>query len=102
MVRLGVSPLIVGHVVNHRGTTKAGMTLPFMCSTSFDKEKREALELWADKLAGIVSGGGAKIIPMHKAARMFDKKSRSLIERYRTVETAGSIVADACRSIPRL
>ena len=52
MVRLGVSPLIVGHVVNHRGTTKAGMTLAVYVQYSFDKEKREALDMWADRLCG--------------------------------------------------
>jgi integrase len=64
MVRLGVSPLIVGHVVNHRGATKALMTLAVYVQCSFDKEKREALDMWADRLAAIVSGGGAKIVPM--------------------------------------
>ena len=52
MVRLGVSPLIVGHVVNHRGTTKAGMTLAVYVQYSFDKEKCEALELWANRTRG--------------------------------------------------
>jgi integrase len=61
MVRLGVSPLIVGHVVNHRGTTKAGMTLAVYVQYSFDKEKREALNLWADRLTAIVAGDVATI-----------------------------------------
>jgi integrase len=64
LVRLGVSPLIVGHVVNHRGTTKAGMTLAVYVQYSFDKEKRDALDMWANRLAAIVSGDAAKVIPM--------------------------------------
>jgi hypothetical protein len=64
MVRLGVSLLIVGHVVNHRGTTKAGMTLAVYVQYSFDKEKREALDMWADRLSAIVAGTAPKVIPM--------------------------------------
>ena len=64
MVELGVSPLTVGHIANHLSTTKAGMTLGVYVQYSFDKEKREALELWANRLAAIVSGGAAKVIPM--------------------------------------
>jgi hypothetical protein len=32
----------------------------------YAKEKREALELWAERLAGIV-GSGAAVIPMRRA-----------------------------------
>ena len=66
MVRLGVSPLIVGHVVNHRGTTKAGMTLAVYVQYDFAKEKREALELWAERLCAIIGGDAAKVIPIHQ------------------------------------
>ena len=70
MVRLGVSPLIVGHVVNHRGTTKAGMTLAVYVQYDFAKEKRQALELWAERLEAIVSDGMiSEVIPLHTAER---------------------------------
>ena len=69
MVRLGASPLIVGHVVNHRGTTKAGMTLAVYVQYTFDKEKREALDAWAERLSGIISGGAAKVLPMQQGRR---------------------------------
>ena len=57
MARLGVAPIVIGHVANHRTTTKAGMTLAVYVQHQYEKEKREALELWGDRLAGIVSGG---------------------------------------------
>ena len=64
---LGVSPLIIGAVVNHRGTTKSGVTMSTYVRYDYAKEKREALDMWADRLAAIVNGGAAKIIPMHQA-----------------------------------
>lgn len=62
MARLGVAPIVLGHVANHRTTTRAGVTLAVYSQYTYDKEKREALELWADRLAGIVAG--ATVIPM--------------------------------------
>jgi len=61
MARLGVAPIVIGHVANHRTTTKAGMTLAVYVQHQYEKEKREALELWGDRLAGIV-GGGAEVV----------------------------------------
>jgi integrase len=57
MARLGVAPIVLGHVANHRTTTKAGMTLSVYVHHAYEREKREALELWADRLRGIVEGG---------------------------------------------
>ena len=64
LAMLGVSPLIIGACVNHRGTTKGGVTLKTYVRYDYAREKREALELWADRLAAIVSGGGGKVIPL--------------------------------------
>jgi integrase len=65
MARLGVAPIVIGHVANHRTTTKAGMTLAVYVQHQYEKEKREALALWADRLAGIV-GGGAEVVTMRR------------------------------------
>ena len=100
MVRFGVSPLIVGHVVNHRGTTKAGMTLAVYVQYSFDKEKREAFELWANKLAAIVSGGAAKVIHM-RAAIGFDPKSRHALVREYLMDYVAFCVAWRMRRVIR-
>jgi hypothetical protein len=42
--------------------TKAGMTLSVYVHHAYEKEKREALELWANRLQGIVSSSGAKVV----------------------------------------
>jgi integrase len=57
MARLGVAPIVLGHVANHRTTTRAGVTLSVYSQYTYDKEKRAALDLWADRLVGIISGG---------------------------------------------
>lgn len=61
MAELGVAPIVLGHIANHRTTTKAGITLGVYVQHQYEREKREALELWADRLEGIISGG-AKVI----------------------------------------
>jgi integrase len=57
MAELGVAPIVLGHIANHRTTTKAGITLGVYVQHAYEREKREALELWADWLQGIISGG---------------------------------------------
>jgi hypothetical protein len=54
---------VLGHVINHRSVTKAGVTLSVYSHYDYAKEKRQALELWADRLISIV-GGGTKMLPM--------------------------------------
>jgi integrase len=68
MAKLGIAPIVLGHIANHRTTTKAGMTLSVYVQHAYEKEKREALELWADRLQGIVAGD-AEVVPMHRGKR---------------------------------
>ncbi|HMF25893.1 MAG TPA: integrase arm-type DNA-binding domain-containing protein [Pseudolabrys sp.] len=63
MARLGVAPIVLGHVANHRSTTRAGVTMAVYAQYAYDREKREALRLWAERLESIASGG-AKVIPI--------------------------------------
>jgi integrase len=58
MAELGIAPIVLGHIANHRTTTKAGITLGVYVHHQYEKEKRQALELWADRLQGIISGAG--------------------------------------------
>jgi integrase len=58
MARLGIPPIVLGHVANHRTTTKAGVTLGVYAHHDYASEKRHALELWATHLAKIVEGSG--------------------------------------------
>ena len=62
MAELGVPPIVLGHIANHRTTTKAGITLGVYVQHAYEREKREALELWASRLQGIISGGGADVV----------------------------------------
>jgi len=62
MAQLGIAPIVLGHVANHRTTTKAGITLGVYVQHAYEKEKREALELWADRLQGIISGAGDVVV----------------------------------------
>jgi integrase len=67
MAELGVAPIVLGHIANHRTTTKAGITLGVYVQHAYEKEKREALELWADRLQGIISGS-AKVVAIRGKA----------------------------------
>jgi integrase len=66
MAELGVPPIVIGHVANHRTTTKAGVTLGIYIQHGYEREKRDALELWASRLEGIVAGS-AKVVAFHAA-----------------------------------
>lgn len=68
MAKLGVAPIVLGHIANHRTTTKAGMTLSVYIHHAYEKEKREALELWAERLQGIIAGG-SEVVPMRRGKR---------------------------------
>jgi integrase len=65
MARLGVSPIVIANVANHRSVSKAGVTLGIYIQYEYEKEKRQAIELWADRLKGIVAGAG-KVIAIRK------------------------------------
>jgi integrase len=69
MARLGVAPIVLGHVINHRSTTKAGVTLAVYAHYDHAAEKRQALELWAGRLAAIVDGGVATVVAIADARR---------------------------------
>ena len=43
MAELGISPIVLAHVVNHRSVSKAGVTLGVYSQYTYEKEKREAL-----------------------------------------------------------
>ena len=68
LAMMAVSPVTIGAVVNHVTSTKAGTTLQTYIQYDFDREKREALELWAERLRGILAGDAARVIPLRPAA----------------------------------
>jgi integrase len=67
MEELGISPFIIGHVLNHVSATKASITSRVYARYSYEKEKRAALDLWASRLARIVDADG-RVAPL-KAIR---------------------------------
>ena len=54
MARLGIEPIVLGHIANHLTTTKAGVTLGVYVQHAYEAEKRRALDLWAERLEAIV------------------------------------------------
>jgi integrase len=70
LAEMGFSPIVIGSVVNHRQVTKSGVTLGVYVQYTFDKEKREALNAWAERLSTIAIGKEAKIISLYGAARV--------------------------------
>jgi integrase len=57
MAKLGIEPIVLGHIANHLTTTKAGVTLGVYVQHAYEAEKRRALDLWANKLREIVGDG---------------------------------------------
>jgi integrase len=64
MARLGIAPIVLGHVANHRTTTRSGVTLSVYSHYQYDKEKRQALDLWAERLGAITHGKTSKVLPL--------------------------------------
>ena len=68
MAKLGIAPIVLGHVANHLTTTKAGITFAIYVQHQYDKEKRAALNLWADRLVAIVGDApAAAVLPLARA-----------------------------------
>jgi integrase len=69
MQELGVLDSIIGHVLNHRSVTRATVTQKHYTPRIPQREMREALELWANRLTGIISDRPiAEIVPLQSKA----------------------------------
>ena len=66
MARLGVSPTVLGFVANHRTVTRGGVTMGVYVHYSHDREKREALELWAERVEALVGSAVADVVPLNR------------------------------------
>jgi hypothetical protein len=49
--------------------TRGGITMGVYVHYSYEREKRAALDLWAERLAAIIEGRGADVLPMTVRAR---------------------------------
>jgi integrase len=65
MADLGVAPHIIEALLNHVSGHKAGVAGIYNRS-SYEREVRAALALWADHVRSIVEGGERKIIPLRQ------------------------------------
>jgi len=68
MADIGVLPHIIEACLNHVSGHKAGVAGTYNRST-YEKEKRHALNLWAEYLASIVAGERSKVVPIRESAR---------------------------------
>jgi integrase len=66
MADLGVQPHIIEAVLNHVSGHKGGVAGIYNRAT-YDREKREALNLWAEHVMALVEGRKAVVVPMKRA-----------------------------------
>jgi integrase len=66
MAELGVQPHVIEAVLNHVSGHKSGVAGIYNRAT-YDKEKREALNLWAEHLLAVIEGRKAVVVPMKRA-----------------------------------
>jgi integrase len=66
MAELGVHPHIIEAVLNHVSGHKGGVAGIYNRAT-YDKEKREALNLWADHVMATVEGRAGTVVPLRRA-----------------------------------
>lgn len=64
MEECGISPFVIGHVLNHLGTTRSSITSRVYARYSYDKEKAQALRVWAERLGMIIKGDVNKVVPI--------------------------------------
>jgi integrase len=66
MAELGVQPHIIEAVLNHVSGHKGGVAGIYNRAT-YDKEKREALNLWAEHVTAMVEGRAATVVRLKRA-----------------------------------
>ena len=66
MAELGVQPHIIEALLNHVSGHKGGVAGIYNRAT-YDKEKREALNLWGEHVLSVIEGRGAKVLPLKRA-----------------------------------
>jgi integrase len=65
MAALGVQPHIIEAVINHVSGHKGGVAGIYNRAT-YDREKREALALWAEHVMALIEGRKAVVVPMKR------------------------------------
>jgi integrase len=68
MARLGVAPIVLAHVANHQSAVRGGITFAVYVQYNYGKEKREALELWAERLIALIGQQPvARVVELRRA-----------------------------------
>jgi integrase len=65
MANLGVQPHIIEAVLNHQSGSKRGVAGVYNRS-SYEREVRSALALWADHVRALAEGGERRVLVLHK------------------------------------
>lgn len=60
MEGIGISPFVIGHVLNHTSVTRATITSRVYARHDYAVEKRAALDLWGSHLAALAAGAAAQ------------------------------------------
>jgi integrase len=63
MAESGIEPHVIEQILNHRSGHKRGVAGTYNRS-SYERQVRMAIMLWADRLHEIVEGGDCKVLPM--------------------------------------
>jgi integrase len=69
LAALAVPPIVAGAIANHITVTKAGVTLAAYTHYTYASEKVAAMNLWAERLAAIIEGGAAKVLPLQRGRK---------------------------------
>ena len=64
MAEMGISPHTISLILNHVSASKSTITGKVYVQYSFDREKREALNAWGERLRGIVEGKEEVEVPV--------------------------------------
>ena len=67
MADSGTLPHVIEAVLNHISGFRAGVAGTYN-RNAYDREKRQALDMWADRLDAIVAGRASNVTPMRRPA----------------------------------
>ena len=65
MAELGIQPHVIEAVLNHVSGLRTGVAGIYNRS-SYEREKRRALDMWAEHLMAIVEGRKRNVIPLRQ------------------------------------
>jgi integrase len=64
MEEIGISPFIIAHLLNHISITKSSITSRVYARYDYGKEKREAINMWNERLKTMISNSNSEVVPL--------------------------------------